>query len=95
MLKEHYNQSYTLYKQALDAGVAKEQARLFLPGFAVYYTWVCKVDAHNLMHFLSLRMAGDAQFEIRVYADALYDIFKQILPWTAEAFETHRLGTNP
>lgn len=92
LLKTHYEQSYALYQQALDAGVAKEQARLFLPGFAVYYTWVCKVDAHNLMHFLSLRMAPDAQLEIRVYADVLFEIFKQILPWTAEAFETYRIG---
>ena len=91
LLKAHYDQSYALYQQALESGVAKEQARLFLPGFAVYYTWVCKVDAHNLMHFLSLRMAADAQLEIRVYADVLFDIFKQVLPWTAEAFETYRI----
>jgi thymidylate synthase (FAD) len=63
-------------------------ARLFLPGFAVYYTWIVKVDAHNLMHFLKLRMADDAQWEIRVYAQAIYEhFFKPALPWTAEAFE--------
>ncbi|HHJ07230.1 MAG TPA: FAD-dependent thymidylate synthase, partial [Anaerolineae bacterium] len=88
LLAEHYEQSFQLYQKALDAGVAKEQARLFLPGFSVYYTWVCKVDAHNLMHFLSLRMAPDAQYEIRVYAQAIYQhFFKPALPWTAEAFE--------
>jgi thymidylate synthase (FAD) len=87
-LEEHYQQGYTLYKQALDAGVARELARVFLPGFAVYYTWVCKVDAHNLMHFLELRMGEDAQFEIRAYATAIYEhFFKPALPWTAEAFE--------
>ena len=69
-------------------GVAREQARVFLPGFSVYYTWVAKVDAHNLMHFLGLRMAEDAQYEIRVYAQAIYEhFFKPALPWTAEAFE--------
>ena len=83
----HYEQGYQLYEQALAAGVAKEQARLFLPGFSVYYTWVVKTDAHNLMHFLSLRMAPDAQEEIRVYAQAIYDhFFQPALPWTAEAF---------
>jgi thymidylate synthase (FAD) len=83
-----YQQSYRLYEQALADGVAREQARLFLPGFAVYYTWICKVDAHNLMHFLRLRMAQEAQYEIRAYADVIYDrVFKQVLPWTAEAFE--------
>lgn len=93
LLAEHYEQSFQLYQKALDAGVAKEQARLFLPGFSVYYTWVCKVDAHNLMHFLSLRMAPDAQYEIRVYAQAIYQhFFKPALPWTAEAFEQRMKG---
>ena len=56
------------------------------PGFGVYYIWVCKVDAHNLMHFLRLRMAADAQAEIRAYAQAIYEhFFKPVLPWTAEA----------
>jgi len=87
-LLAHYDRGYALYQQALAQGVAREQARVFLPGFSVYYTWVCKVDAHNLMHFLSLRMADDAQYEIRVYAQAIYDhFFKPALPWTAEAFE--------
>jgi thymidylate synthase (FAD) len=92
-LLEHYERGYALYRQALDAGVAREQARVFLPGFSVYYTWVAKCDAHNLMHFLSLRMADDAQYEIRVYAQAIYNhFFKPALPWTAEAFEKFVLG---
>jgi len=63
---------------------------LFLPGFAVYYTGIVKVDAHNLLHFLQLRMAEDAQYEIRVYAKAIYEnFFKPALPWTAEAFELY------
>lgn len=89
---DHYRQSFALYEKALNAGVAREQARLFLPGFAMYYTWVAKIDAHNLMHFLSLRMPNDAQYEIRVYAQALFDnFFKPLLPWTAEAFEKYVL----
>jgi thymidylate synthase (FAD) len=91
-LVRHYEQGFKLYQEALDAGVAKEIARLFLPGFSVYYTWVLKVDAHNLMHFMQLRMASDAQHEIRVYAQAIYDhFFKPALPWTAEAFEQYVL----
>ncbi|NWF68618.1 MAG: FAD-dependent thymidylate synthase [Chloroflexi bacterium] len=89
-LVQHYEQSYKLYREALDAGVSKELARLFLPGFAVYYTGVIKADAHNLMHLLKLRMAQDAQYEIRVYAQAIYEhFFKPALPWTAEAFEQY------
>lgn len=92
-LLTHYDESYHLYKSALDKGVSKEMARLFLPGFSVYYTWVTKVDAHNLMHFLRLRMADDAQYEIRVYAQAIYEhFFKPALPWTSEAFEKYILN---
>jgi len=92
-LTAHYQQSFDLYEEALAAGVAKEQARLFLPGFSMYYTWVAKTDAHNLMHFLSLRMAPDAQWEIRQYAQAIYDhFFLPALPWTAEAFGEYVLN---
>ncbi|MEO1288712.1 MAG: FAD-dependent thymidylate synthase [Chloroflexota bacterium] len=92
-LIRHYEEGYRLYEKALQTGVSREMARLFLPGFSVYYTWVAKVDAHNLMHFLRLRMASDAQYEIRVYADAIYEhFFKPALPWTAEAFEEYRLN---
>jgi thymidylate synthase (FAD) len=93
-LGNFYDQGYRLYEQALEAGVSKEMARLFLPGFSVYYTWVIKVDAHNLMNFLRLRMAADAQYEIRQYALALYEsFFKPALPWTAQAFEQYVLNS--
>lgn len=95
-LLAHYEQGFRLYRQALDAGVSREMARLFLPGFSVYYTWIAKVDAHNLMHFLRLRMAEDAQYEIRVYAQAIYrEFFRPALPWTAEAFEQYILSAAP
>jgi thymidylate synthase (FAD) len=91
-LVEHYARSYLLYEKALQMGVSREMARLFLPGFAVYYTGIVKVDAHNLMHFLHLRMAPDAQHEIRAFATAIYEhFFKPALPWTAEAFEKYVL----
>ncbi|MGJ3240496.1 MAG: FAD-dependent thymidylate synthase [Anaerolineae bacterium] len=92
-LLAHYETSFQLYEEALQAGVSREMARLFLPGFSVYYTWVTKVDAHNLMNFLRLRMASDAQYEIRIFADVIYEqFFKPALPWTAEAFEQYRLS---
>jgi thymidylate synthase (FAD) len=92
-LAAFYEQSYRLYEEALNAGVSKEMARLFLPGFSVYYTWVIKVDALNLMNWIRLRMAPDAQYEIRAYAEAIYEYyFKALLPWTAEAFEKYVLN---
>lgn len=91
-LVEHYERGYRLYEEALATGVAREQARLFLSGFGVYYSCILKMDAHNLMHFMKLRMAPDAQHEIRVYANAIYEhFFKPLLPWTAEAFEKYQL----
>lgn len=91
-LSKHYVECFKAYELALSCGVSKEQARLFLPGFAMYYTWVAKVDAHNLMHFLKLRMAPGAQWEIRQYANRVYwSFFKPMLPWTAEAFERYKL----
>lgn len=90
-LIEHYDKSYRLYEKALQMGVAREQARLFLPAWASYYTCIGSIDAHNLMHFLGLRLPQEAQYEIRVYAEAIYEhFFKPALPWTAEAFAAGR-----
>ena len=66
-LVKHYDEGFRLY-QAARKPASHAATRLFLAGFAVYYTWVAKIDAHNLMHFLRLRMANDAQYEIRQYA---------------------------
>jgi thymidylate synthase (FAD) len=88
-------EGFRLYQAALDQGVAKEQARLFLPGWCSYYIAVCKVDAWNLMNFLRLRMADDAQWEIRQFATALHSIFREAMPWTGEAFDLYlaKLGS--
>lgn len=91
VLENVYKKSFEYYQTALKSGIAKEQARLFLPAWGLYYVWVCKVDAHNLMHFLKLRMSKNAQYEIGQYALAIYEIFKEKLPWTAEAFECYIL----
>lgn len=92
MLQKTIEQSNSFYQMALQQGVAKEQARLFLPAFGAYYTWVISVDALNLMNFLKLRLADDAQYEIRVYAEALYKFFRDALPWTALAFKEYVLS---
>jgi len=88
----HCEESYNFYKAAIDEGVAREQARLFLPGWGLYYTGVWKIDARNLMNFLQLRGTPEAQYEIRVYAEQIYkEFFIPALPWTAEAFEEFML----
>ena len=58
----------------------------------MYYTWVVSVDMHNLFHFLKLRLAPEAQYEIRVYAEAMYDLIKPHAPVSCKAFERYILG---
>ncbi len=72
-------------------GLARELARMNLTlGF--YTQWYWKTDLHNLLNFLSLRADPHAQYEIRVYADAMIDTLERWVPITAEAFRQYRLG---
>lgn len=88
-LIDHAQAGYKLYETALRLGVAREQARLFLPGFALYTTWVTTLNARSLMNMFRQRMTTDAQFETRRYVETIYHkIFTPLMPWTAEAFET-------
>lgn len=92
-LRTHCESALALYNNAINAGVAREMARMFLP-HNLYTQFIAKIDAHNLMHFLRLRMAPDAQQEIRLYAWAIFEqFFKPALPWTAEAFEKFVIPT--
>jgi thymidylate synthase (FAD) len=73
------------YKTLLAAGVSKEQARGILP--TCHYTsfvWTCSLQA--LLHFLSLRLPPDSQWEIRAYADHMADIAEPIVPEAFDAF---------
>jgi thymidylate synthase (FAD) len=90
-LQEFASEGFTLYQRALELGVAREQARLFLPAWCSYYIAVCKVDAWNLMNFLRLRLAPDAQWEIRQFAMALHELFGDAMPWTSDAFDLYML----
>jgi thymidylate synthase (FAD) len=72
------------------SGLARELARMGLT-LNFYTQWYWKVDLHNLMHFLSLRADAHAQYEIRVYADAMLDVMKRWVPLCHEAFLQHRL----
>lgn len=78
------------YQARLDAGVAREQARKDLP-LATYTEAYWKVDLHNLLHFLSLRMDSHAQQEIREYATTIGEqIVKPLFPMVWEAFVDYR-----
>jgi thymidylate synthase (FAD) len=79
-----------LYRERLEAGVAREQARKDLP-LSTYTEAYWKIDLHNLFHFLGLRMDSHAQLEIRLYANAIGAIAEQLFPQCWEAFRDYRL----
>jgi len=72
-------------------GLARELARIVIPT-NVYTQWYWKIDLHNLLHFLSLRLDSNAQYEIRVYAQIMAQITKAAVPMAYEAFEDYQLN---
>jgi flavin-dependent thymidylate synthase len=82
--------SKRIYQERLALGVAKEQARKDLP-LSTYTEAYWKCDLHNIFNFLRLRMDSHAQYEIRMYANAMAEIVKQIVPVAWEAFEDYVL----
>ncbi len=74
-----------------QAGLARELARMNLPA-NIYTQWYWKVDLHNLFHFLRLRADAHAQYEIRVYAEAMCKVVADWVPFAYKAFEDYRLG---
>jgi thymidylate synthase (FAD) len=81
---------YATYERLTEKGVAREIARIGLP-VNVYTEWYWKIDLHNLLHFLSLRMHSHAQAEIRDYATACFELIRPIVPIAAEAFIDYQL----
>jgi len=81
-----------LYNDRLEQGVAREQARKDLP-LCTYTEAYWKMDLHNLLHFLALRMDPHAQLEIREYANVIgREIVARWVPHVWEAFEDYRMG---
>ncbi|MDQ2065728.1 FAD-dependent thymidylate synthase [Xinfangfangia sp. CPCC 101601] len=99
-LKRDAASSYDNYAQMLgqegpdgepQQGLARELARMNLP-MNIYTQWYWKTDLHNLFHFLRLRADAHAQYEIRVYADAIAATVKDWVPLAFAAFEDYRMG---
>mgnify|MGYP002631362418 CR=1 FL=1 len=103
LLKEDSERTYAHYDEMLNEGpdgqprdpgrqgLARELARMNLT-LNFYTQWYWKVDLHNLLHFLSLRADAHAQYEIRVYAEAMLETLKRWVPITYEAFCQYRMG---
>lgn len=104
LLKQDSTQAYDHYAEMLNEtesgepvdpsrpGLARELARMNL-SLNFYTQWYWKIDLNNFMHFLSLRADAHAQYEIRVYAEAMLDMLKRWVPMTYEAFIQHRLNS--
>ena len=73
------------------AGLARELARMNLT-LNTYTQWYWKTDLHNLLNFCALRADAHAQYEIRVYADAILDMVRVWVPAAYGAFADYRLG---
>ena len=95
ILKSDSERSYNNYQAMISddgqKGLARELARMNLPA-NIYTQWYWKVDLHNLLHFLRLRADAHAQYEIRVYADAICSVVADWVPYAYAAFEDYRLG---
>ncbi|MBO6776095.1 MAG: FAD-dependent thymidylate synthase, partial [Marinibacterium sp.] len=95
ILKSDSTRAYDHYEAMISqdgqAGLARELARMNLPA-NIYTQWYWKVDLHNLFHFLRLRADAHAQYEIRVYAEAMCKVVADWVPFAYRAFEDYRLG---
>jgi len=106
ILKEDAAKSYAHYLEMINQdtsgaivdeskdGLARELARMNLP-LNCYTQWYWKIDMHNLLHFLNLRADSHAQYEIRVYAEAMLDLVKKWVPACYDAFmKNQKTGKN-
>jgi thymidylate synthase (FAD) len=80
--QQHVRQNYEKY---LKSGMRKELARINMP-VSQYTEWYWQMNLHNLFHFLKLRQDHHAQYEMRVYADAIFELIKPIVPIACEAY---------
>jgi thymidylate synthase (FAD) len=86
--KEISERSFEIYSELNEAGVARELARAILP-VNLYTEWYWKNDLHNLLHFIGLRSDGHAQYEIRVFSDAMASFVKEVAPFAWEAYQDY------
>jgi thymidylate synthase (FAD) len=90
-LKAGQKAAYSDYKILVDAGLAKELARVNLP-LSLYTEWYWQIDLHNLFRFLALRMDAHAQREIRDYARVILEISETVCPLACASFRRHMLN---
>ncbi len=82
--------SIDTYQSRLDGRITRELARIDLP-LSLYTIYYWKMDLHNLLHFLKLRLDEHAQWEVRQYAKIIAGFVKELFPITWKAFEDYVL----
>jgi thymidylate synthase (FAD) len=82
------------YEWMVGEDVAREIARIDLP-LSTYTQWYWKIDLHNLLHFLTLRVDPHAQYEIRAYAEVIAGMMERVAPLSYEAWLDYDLGGRP
>ena len=82
------------YSWMLEEDVAREIARIDLP-VSTYTQWYWKIDLHNLLHFLSLRVDPRAQWEIQEFGRVIAGMVKRVAPLSYEAWVDYDLESRP
>lgn len=85
-VQEHCQRAFTIYRNLIAAGWPRELARSVLP-VSTYSTMFATVDLLNLLKFLTLRTHSHAQYEIRVYAEAMRELARSVAPIAIDAWE--------
>lgn len=89
-MMDHCNRAaFEVYRTCLKRGVPRELARTVLP-VATYSRMFATVDLLNLLKFLTLRSHEHAQYEIRVYAEAMLELIRPLFPTCVKAWEANR-----
>ena len=78
------------YGWLVGENVARELARIDLP-LSTYTQWYWKIDLHNLLHFLTLRVDDHAQWEIREYGRVIAGMVKRVAPLSYEAWVDYQV----
>lgn len=77
-----------VYNAAIKAGIAPEQARLFLPAYGMYVRYYWTASLQSVVHFLNQRLTHDAQLEIQSYAKAVLELTKEQFPVSIDELVT-------
>lgn len=80
LLMKHIDKSMEIYDAAIEQNIAVEQARVFLPAYGMYVRCYWTASLNAIFHFLDERLAGNAQSEIRDYAEAVEEIIETEFP---------------